>query len=55
VGSLKKPEMKAQNLPGALSKPQEFGLARGMVDVKVCAIYETWSGLNFIFRLKDGK
>jgi hypothetical protein len=32
---------------------RELGLAAGMVDVKVCAIDETWSGLKFVFRLKD--
>lgn len=32
---------------------QSFGLAQGMVDIKVCAIDETWSGLKFVFRLKD--
>ena len=32
---------------------REFGLAKGMVDVKVCAVDETWSGLKFVFRLKD--
>jgi len=26
------------------------GLAAGLVDVKVCAIDETWSGLKFVFR-----
>lgn len=34
---------------------REIGLARGMVDLKVCAIDETWSGLKFIFRVKDRK
>lgn len=29
------------------------GLASGLVDVKVCAIDETWSGLRFVYRLKD--
>ena len=32
---------------------RDIGLARGMVDVKVCAIDEVWSGLKFVFRLKD--
>lgn len=32
---------------------REVGLAKGMVDVKVCAIDEVWSGLKFVFRLKD--
>jgi hypothetical protein len=29
------------------------GLAAGLVDVKVCAVDETWSGLRFVYRLKD--
>ena len=32
---------------------RDIGLAKGMVDVKVCAIDEIWSGLKFVFRLKD--
>jgi hypothetical protein len=32
---------------------REIGLAHGLVDVKVCAVDETWSGLKFIYRLKD--
>ena len=32
---------------------RDFGLKNGLVDVKVCAIDETWSGLKFMFRLKD--
>ena len=32
---------------------RDFGLAVGLVDVKVCAIDETWSGLKFVIRLKD--
>ncbi|HEY6099271.1 MAG TPA: DUF3052 family protein [Anaeromyxobacter sp.] len=28
-------------------------LARGLVDVKVCAIDETWSGLKLVVRVKD--
>lgn len=32
---------------------RRIGLAHGMVDVKVCAIDETWSGLKFVFRLQD--
>lgn len=32
---------------------RNFGLANGMVDVKVCAVNEVWSGLKFVFRLKD--
>jgi hypothetical protein len=30
-----------------------IGLAAGLVDVKVCAIDGTWSGLRFVYRLKD--
>jgi hypothetical protein len=29
------------------------GLATGLVDVKVCAVDETWSGLKFVRRLRD--
>jgi hypothetical protein len=32
---------------------RELGLAAGVVDVKVCAIDETWSGLKFVRRLAD--
>jgi hypothetical protein len=32
---------------------RETGLGFGLVDVKVCAIDETWSGLKFVIRLKD--
>ncbi len=34
---------------------RDTGLALGVVDVKVCAIDETWSGLKFVVRLKDRK
>jgi len=34
---------------------RNIGLERGMVDVKVCAIDDTWSGLKFVYRLKDRK
>lgn len=30
-----------------------IGLAAGLVDNKVCAIDETWSGLRFVIRVKD--
>lgn len=29
------------------------GLQNGLVDVKVCAVDEIWSGLKFVYRLKD--
>ncbi len=32
---------------------REIGLQCGLVDVKVCAIDEVWSGLKFVVRLKD--
>lgn len=32
---------------------REFGLKNGLVDVKVCAVDEVWSGLKFMFRIKD--
>ena len=30
-----------------------IGLAAGLVDVKICAVDDVWSGLKFVFRLKD--
>jgi hypothetical protein len=32
---------------------RELALAAGVVDNKVCAIDETWSGLRFVVRLRD--
>src|SRR4051794_11715313 len=32
---------------------RDIGLKCGLVDVKVCAIDDTWSGLKFVYRLKD--
>ena len=32
---------------------RDIGLAAGLVDVKVCAVDEVWSGLKFVYRLKD--
>ncbi len=32
---------------------RELGLAIGLVDNKVCAIDETWSGLRLVHRLRD--
>lgn len=34
---------------------REVGLAAGLVDNKVCAVDETWSGLRFVIRLVDRK
>ena len=32
---------------------REVGLAHGLVDNKVCAVDEIWSGLRFVYRLAD--
>jgi hypothetical protein len=32
---------------------REIGLRNGLVDVKVCAVDATWSGLKFVRRLRD--
>jgi hypothetical protein len=32
---------------------RRIGLAVGLVDVKVCAVNEVWSGLKFVIRVKD--
>ena len=32
---------------------RDIGLAAGLVDVKICAVNQVWSGLKFVFRLKD--
>jgi len=32
---------------------REVGLAAGLVDNKVCAVTDIWSGLRFVYRLKD--
>ena len=32
---------------------RELGLSEGLVDVKVCAVDDIWSGLKFVIRLKD--
>jgi len=34
---------------------REIGLKNGLVDVKVCAVDDTWSGLKFVYRVKDRK
>jgi hypothetical protein len=35
------------------TKIRKYGLSKGLVDVKVCAVDETWSGLKFMYRVKD--
>jgi len=32
---------------------RERGLAAGLVDIKICAVNEVWSGLKFVIRVKD--
>jgi hypothetical protein len=32
---------------------REIGLAAGLVDIKVCAVTDVWSGLKFVRRIKD--
>jgi len=32
---------------------RNIGLAAGLVDVKICAVDEVWSGLKFVYRVKD--
>jgi len=32
---------------------RDIGLSVGLVDVKIVAIDETWSGLKFVYRIKD--
>src|SRR5436305_9743617 len=34
---------------------RDKGLSIGLVDVKVCAVNETWSGLKFVIPVKDRK
>ena len=46
---------KASRVPTDLDEGvvRELGLATGWVDVKVCAVDATWSGLKFVRRLRD--
>ncbi len=32
---------------------RDYALENGLVDVKVCAVDDTWSGLKLVYRLKD--
>ena len=36
-------------------KVQRIGLDCGLVDVKICAVDDVWSGHKFVIRLKDRK
>lgn len=46
---------RASGVETDLAEPyvRQHGLDAGLVDVKVCAVDETWSGLRFVYRLKD--
>lgn len=46
---------KASKIPTDLDENiiRDFGLQEGLVDVKVCAVDEVWSGLKFVVRVKD--
>ena len=46
---------KASKAPTDLTESgvRRIGLASGLVDVKVCAIDDVWSGLKFVRRLRD--
>jgi len=46
---------KASRVPTDLDENvvREVGLSAGVVDVKVAAVDETWSGLKFVRRLRD--
>ncbi len=48
---------KTSGIAGDLSENdvRQIGLDAGLVDVKICAINEVWSGLKFVYRLKDRK
>jgi len=32
---------------------RDAGLSAGLVDIKICAVDEDWSGLKFVYRKKD--
>ena len=46
---------KASGVPTNVTEgvAREIGLAVGLVDNKVCAVDEVWSGLRFVTRLRD--
>lgn len=46
---------KASGVPSDLNENEvrRIGLEIGLVDVKVCAVDEVWSGLKFVIRVKD--
>lgn len=48
---------KASNVPTDVdgNLVRQVGLDNGLVDVKVCAVDKTWSGLKFMYRKEDRK
>jgi hypothetical protein len=48
---------KASKVPTDLTEDviRDIALAAGVVDVKVCAISDVWSGLKLVIRVKDRK
>ena len=46
---------KSSKVPSDLDEGtvMKIGLAKGMVDNKVCAVTDVWSGLRFVLRLAD--
>ena len=46
---------KASKVPTDVTEDvvRELALALGLVDVKVCAVDDVWSGLKLVYRLKD--
>ena len=46
---------KTSGVPSELNENEvrRVGLQAGLVDVKVCAVDEVWSGLKFVIRVKD--
>ena len=46
---------KSSKIDSEVDKPMimDYGLANGLVDVKVCSIDDSWSAHKFVYRLKD--
>lgn len=46
---------KASEVPSTIGRAEVMaaGKAAGLVDVKVCAVDQTWSGLKFVIRVAD--
>jgi len=46
---------RAARMPTDLSENliRDIGLRQGLVDVKICAVDASWSGLKFVYRLQD--